>query len=93
MKRVNLDTAPKSVKEFVRGLPLRREGVELELGGQVICEVMPPGALSTAERAALTVRVRERAYQSRRRHLGVPPRVVERAVEHAVEEVRRRHKA
>jgi hypothetical protein len=93
MKRVKLDAAPKSVKEFFRTLPLRSEGLELELDGKVVCEVIPPSALSAAERAELITRVRESARQSRRRNEEISQRVITREIGHAVRDVRRQKKA
>lgn len=90
MKRVKLDTATADVKQFVRGLPINNDGVELELDGKVVCEVLPPHTVSPAERAALVSRAREIGVRSRARNQGVPARVIEHDVQEAVDEVRRR---
>ena len=92
MKRVNLDTATADVKAFVRGLPLDGDGVELELEGQVVCEVLPPQDVSPAQAAALIARAREIAARSRARNKGVPARVIERTVVDALDEVRHQSK-
>ncbi len=91
MIRVNLDEAPTDVQQFIRELPIDREGVELELGGKVVCEVLPPHALSETERLLLINRGRELARRARTRNEGVPPAVIEREVREAVEEVRGRN--
>src|SRR5262245_22507423 len=90
MKRVKVDTATADVKQFVRGLPIDKGGVELELDGKVVCEVLPPRTVSPAERAALISRAREIGVRSRARNQGVRARVIEREVQNAVDEVRRR---
>lgn len=93
MKRVNLDSAAQSVKQFIRTLPVEPEGVEIELDGKIVCEVIAPRPDSGDERSALIARVRQRAAQSRRQSAGVPAAIIEREIQEAVEEVRRRKKA
>lgn len=90
MKRVSLDTATTAVKTFVRSLPIDTEGVELELDGRVLCEVLPPRSISPDERESLIVRARALADRARMRNKDVPARVIEREVRQAVNEVRRR---
>ncbi len=91
MHRMSIDGAASDVKEFIRSLPLQAGGVQLELGGQVICSVLPPGSqLSEAEKSVLLQRGRELVRRSRQRNSGVPERVIEEEVARAVEEVRRR---
>jgi hypothetical protein len=93
MKRVKVDSAAPAVKEFLRGLPLTANGVELELGGRVIGKLIPPSALSEHEKAALIARGRELVKRARARNKGVPARVLQRDVDSAVREVRRRQRA
>jgi hypothetical protein len=91
MRRVPIDSTGSDVKEFLRSLPLQSGGVELELEGQVICNVLPPGGqLSESEKSALLERGRELVRRSRQRNAGVPERVIEEEVARAVDEVRRR---
>jgi hypothetical protein len=90
MKRVSLDTATPAVKKFVRSLPIGGEGVELELDGKVVCEVVAPRSISPAERASLIARAKVLAELARSRNKGVPARVIEREGQDAVDEVRRR---
>jgi hypothetical protein len=91
MLRVTIDDAGSGVKEFIRSLPLQTGGVELELEGRVICNVVPPGsALSESEKAVLVQRGRELVSWSRQRNLDVPERVIEDEVSRAVDEVRLR---
>jgi hypothetical protein len=68
-------------------------GVELELDGKVVCEVIAPRSMSTVERTALIARVRQRAEKSREKNAGVPARTIERDVQQAIERVRRRKKS
>jgi hypothetical protein len=92
MKRVTLDGAGPDVKEFIQSLPLQSGGVELELGGRVICNVVPPSVeLSETEKAVLLQRGRELVGRSRQRNLNVPEQVVEEEVVRAVDEVRWRN--
>ena len=93
MKRVGLDTAAKAVKQFIRNLQIDTEGVELELEGKVVCEILPPCSISPAARAALIARGRELAKRARDRNKGVPAGTIEREVRQAVDEVRQRKKA
>jgi hypothetical protein len=90
MKRVNIDTATADVRQFIRGLPLGNEGIELELDGKIVCEIVPPHAVSDAERHMLISRARECAARARARNTGVPARTIEREVQQAVDTVRRR---
>lgn len=92
MIRVNLDEATKDVQQFIRDLPIEREGVELELAGQVVCEIVPPRSLSETERALLVNRGRELARRARARNQGVSAAVIESDVREAVDEVRGRNK-
>jgi hypothetical protein len=92
MKRVTLDCAGPEVKEFIQSLPLQSGGVELELEGRVICNVVPPGVeLLEAEKAVLLQRGRELVRRSRQRNLNVPEQVIEEEVGRAVDEVRRQN--
>jgi|GEM_PF-1506757 len=92
MKRVTLDTAQAAVKEFIRDLPIDGDGVEIELDGKVVCEILPPHSLSAAERAVLIARGRQLASQARERNKGLSARDAERLVREAVDEVRGRKK-
>lgn len=90
MKRVKLDTAAPAVKEFVRGLRVGVDGVELELDGQVLYKLIPPSQLSEAEKEALLEKGRELVRRARERNKGVPAKVLAREARQAVDEVRRR---
>jgi len=92
MQRVVIDGAGTGVKEFIRSLPLQKGGVELELEGRIICNVVPPrGPFSEAEKAALFERGRHLVRMSRQRNQGVPERVIEEEVSRAVDEARASH--
>jgi hypothetical protein len=92
MKRVKLDTASRTVQQFVRSLPGDTEGVELELNGRVLCKVIPPLQFSDAEKAALIQECRELMRRARERNKGVPARVIEREVCEAVNAVRNKQR-
>jgi hypothetical protein len=88
MPHISLDRENDSVKQFVRSLPLKSEGIDLELEGRVICKVVPP--FEEAEKSLLIERGRALVEAARRRNRGTPARVIEREVRDALGEVRRR---
>jgi hypothetical protein len=88
--RVNLDAAPPQVRRFIQNLPIGTGRVELTVDGGVICVVVPPSERTPAEREEL---IRERLRlmrKAQRRNKGVPAKVIERKVQDAIDEVRRR---
>jgi hypothetical protein len=89
MKRVILDTEIPEVQEFIQKLPLQ-DGVELELGGRLICKVIGPHQLTEDEKKDLIERGREIVARARERNKGVSAKVIEREVRQAVNEVRQR---
>jgi hypothetical protein len=86
MTHISLDGENDFVKQFVRSLPIKSEGVDLELDGRVICKVVPP---HEEIKNALIERGRELVRRARERNRGVPASVIEREVRDAVDEVRR----
>ena len=83
MQRMTIDDTVSDVKEFSRSLPLQAVGVELELDGRIICNVLPPGSqLSEAEKSVLLQRG-ELVRRSRQRNLAVPEGVIEEEVDRA----------
>ncbi len=92
MKRLSLDAAPPAVREFVASLPLDPDGVELEMNGHIVCKVLGPSHLLDAEKQALIKERWELIRRAQVRNKGVPARVLEREVQDAVEEVRRRRR-
>jgi hypothetical protein len=90
MKRVNLDNADAAVRKFLKSIAMGKDGVELELNGQVIGKLLPPFTFSDAEKKALLEQRWQVIRQAQKRNRGVPGRVIEREVREAVEEVRRR---
>jgi hypothetical protein len=58
MKRVSVDTAAPAVKKFICSLAIDANGVEVTLGGNVVCRIIPPAQLSDAEKAAQLAEVR-----------------------------------
>jgi hypothetical protein len=92
MRRINVDRVQPAVKDFLRNLPVEQDGVELELGGRVICKVIPALQFSEAEKKALMKERWRLVRKAQERNKGVPARVIEREVREAVDEVRRRRK-
>ncbi|MEX2120209.1 MAG: hypothetical protein WD847_11495 [Pirellulales bacterium] len=90
MHRIKLDTAPPQVRQFLEDLPLDQGGVELELNGRVLYQVIPPHQLSDAQREAILAEGWELIRAAQERNKGVPANVIEREVREAVDEVRRR---
>ena len=90
MKRLNLNEVPDDVQRSFRSLPTNAEGLELKLDGIIICEVFPPRTSFESERATLIARGRNLAKRSRDRNARVPTRVIEREIQQAIDEVRRR---
>lgn len=90
MNKVCLDTESPDVQQFMRELSIGNDGVEVELDGKVICRIVPSAAFSEAEKTAL-VEERWRIIQRvQNRTKGLPPKVIEREIEEAVDEVRQR---
>lgn len=93
MKRIKLDGVAPAVKRFLRSLPLtKNNGVELELGGQVIGHLIPPMGLADTDKAAVIARGRELVQRARSRNRGVPARVLEQEVRQAIDKVRGRQR-
>jgi hypothetical protein len=89
MKRVDLETAPAEVREFVEGLPAEPGGFEFALGGKVIWQLKSPAEASSAEWTAQLARGREIVERVRQQVKGVPKHELESEIRSAVEEVRR----
>jgi hypothetical protein len=88
MKRVNVDTASPAVKKFIRSLPLDANGVEVTLGGIVVCKIIPPRQLSDAEKAAQLDDVRQLLALARANSKRMPAPVIERKIRSALKTVR-----
>jgi len=79
-KRLTVDTAAPAVKKFIRSLAKDTNGVEVTLGGKVICRVIPPAQLSDAEKAAPLDEVRKMLGHSRHHSKRLPGTVIERKI-------------
>lgn len=88
MKRVNVDTAPSEVKQFIRSLALDTTGVEVPLGGKIVCKIVPPGQLSDTDKAAQFAQVRQLLGTARANSKRVPAPIVERNIRNALKTVR-----
>jgi hypothetical protein len=90
MERVNLNSAPAAVREFVRNLPKDPNGVELELDGNIVGKFVRPQQPSEGERQALLDRVMGQLERSHQRNSSMSAKAVEEIVRAAVDEVRDR---
>jgi hypothetical protein len=88
MKRVNVDTASPAVKKFIRSLAIDANGVEVVLGGNVVCKIIPPAQLSDREKAAQLSVVRQLLGKARAHSQNMPAAEVERTIRNAVKTVR-----
>ena len=88
MKRVSVDTAAPAVKKFIRSLAMDANGVEVTLGGSVVCKIIPPGQLSDTEKAAQLAEVRQLVGEARANSKRVPAAVVERNIRSGLKTVR-----
>jgi hypothetical protein len=88
MKRVNVDTASPAVKKFIRSLAIDANGVEVTLGGNVVCKIIPPAQLSDVEKAAQLGVVRQLLREARANSKRMPATVVERKIQSALKTVR-----
>ena len=89
MKRVEVDTASPEVKKFLRSLAIDATGVELTLGGSVVCKIIPPGQLSDMEKPAQLNEVRQLLGEARANSKRMPAAMVERNIRHALKTVRK----
>ena len=88
MRRLKVDTAAPAVKKFFQSLSIDGNGVGIELGGDLVCKIVPPSQLSESEKAAHIADVRELLRRSRQRNKRVPARVIERDIREAISSVR-----
>jgi hypothetical protein len=88
VNRLNVDAEAPAVKKFLRKLAVDAGGVDIELGGQVICKIMPPEQMSDAERNVQLSDVREMLQRARKRSKGVASQLVERDIRAALAAVR-----
>jgi hypothetical protein len=88
MKRVSVDTASPAVKKFIRSLAIDANGVEVTLGGNVVCRIIPPGQLSDTEKAAQLDEVRQLLGEARASSKRMPATEVERRIKSALKTVR-----
>jgi hypothetical protein len=89
MKRVDLNTAAPEVKKFLRSLTIDANGVEVTLGGNIVCKIIRPGQLSDGEKAARLGAVRQLLGEARANSKRTPAAVVERKIRNALKTVRK----
>jgi hypothetical protein len=88
MKRVNVDTASPAVKKFIRSLAIDANGVEVALGGNVVCKIIPPAQLTDAEKVAQLGVVRKLLGEARANSKRMPAAAVERNIRSALKTIR-----
>jgi hypothetical protein len=89
MKRVNVDTASPAVKKFIRSLAIDANGVEVILGGNVVCKIVPPGQFSDTEKDAKLGVVRQLLGEARANSKRMPATKVERNIRKALKTIRK----
>lgn len=92
MQRLKLDSQNAAIRQFVQKLRPKREGLELEFDGEVVCKVFPPDYQPPLDQANARERLRELMRKSQDRNMGVPARVIDREIREAIDEVRGRRK-
>jgi hypothetical protein len=90
MNRICLDSESADIKRFIHKLPIAGEGVELELNGKIVCKVIPSTMFSDAEKKSLVENRWKIIQRAQKRTKGLPPKVIEREIERAIDEVRQR---
>ena len=88
MTQISVDAASPAVKKFIRSLPIHANGVEVTLGGNVVCKIIPPGQLSDDEKSAQLADVRQLLGAARRNSRRVPGTEIERRIRGALKTVR-----
>jgi hypothetical protein len=84
-----VDAAAPAVKKFIRSLEIDANGVEVTLGGDVVCRIIPPGQLSDLEKAAQLGEVRQLLSTARKHSERVPATVIERNIRTALKTARK----
>jgi hypothetical protein len=92
MVRISVDETAPAVRKFLGRLPFQGAGIELELDGKVICRIFPASPASEEDKTALAQRGLEIARKARDRNKGVPARVIDKEIDDAVAQVRKRRK-
>jgi hypothetical protein len=90
MIRISVDTASAAVKKFIRSLTIDANGVEVTLGGKVVCKIIPPAQFSDAEKAARLAEVRALLGEARTNSKRVSATKVEQTIRDALKTVRGR---
>ena len=89
MKRLSVDKAPPEVKRFMRTLSIDRAGVEVTLGGNVLCKIIPPGQFSDSEKAAILKDLRQMLSQAHANSKRKPATEVEATIRSALKTIRK----
>jgi hypothetical protein len=92
MQKLDLDAADPAVKQFFLSLPSDPEGLELVLEGDVVCKIVGPHRLTGAELDAVLDAGWKQIRKTQERNKGVPAKVLQREVQEALTDVRRRNR-
>ena len=90
MQRLKLDSQNPAIRQFVRKLRPRREGLELEFDGEIVCKIFPPDYDPQMDQAQARKRLRELMRKGQEHNKGVPARVLEREIQDGIDKVRGR---
>jgi hypothetical protein len=90
MKRISLEKVSPAVKKFIRSLAIDANGVEVTLGGDVVCKIIPPGQLTETEKAAQLGVVRQLLGEARANSKRLPAAAIERNIRSALKTIRGR---
>jgi hypothetical protein len=90
-QRIELATARKPVRDFIRRLGKVREPVELVLNGDLVAKIIPPTDLSDAEKQEIITSSWAVVERARARAKRLSASAIQHAVDNAVKEVRATH--
>ncbi len=88
MKKIKLDKEPSVIKNFFRHLFVGVNGVELELGGKIFCQIIPAFSLSASEREGLLKKRWELIRLAQQRTKNIPANVLAKKIRQAIQQVR-----
>jgi hypothetical protein len=89
MTRINVDKAAPAVKKFIQSLAIDANGVEVILGGKVVCKIIPSARLPDVEKAAQLAEVRRLLSEARENSKRLTSATIERSVRNAAKAVRK----
>lgn len=90
-QRVDLAATKKPVRDFIHDLGKIREPVELVLNGHLVAKIVPPSDLSDEEKRRILDKGWAAVEKARTNMRNSPTVDIQKRVDKAVREVRRRH--